>query len=43
MICRVGNAHRKRVLVGIAHPTRPKIFEKSNIIPIGCFLIKSPN
>jgi S-(hydroxymethyl)glutathione dehydrogenase/alcohol dehydrogenase len=24
--------------VGIAHPTRPKIFQRSNIIPVGCFL-----
>jgi hypothetical protein len=43
-IRRVGIAHRERVLVGIAHsekvlvgnahPTRTKILQKSNIIPI---------
>jgi hypothetical protein len=30
----VGNAHQNPLTVGNAHPTTPKIFQKSNIIPI---------
>jgi hypothetical protein len=30
----LGIAHQNPLTVGIAHPTRPKIFQKSNIIPI---------
>jgi hypothetical protein len=30
----VGNAYQNPLTVGNAHPTTPKIFQKSNIIPI---------